>query len=251
MDSQNFAEKRPWIFSFLILLLLLLVQSAGVAAAQIMGLPARSLAVYSEIALVVLLVIIVSALRWWRKIGYAPADGQTLLVFLPALALLVDNLTFGIYESHLPALLMFAVLGLASGFVEETVFRGLMLRAFLPRGAWLAVLAPSILFSLSHAANLLAGADPLVTVVQVLYALAIGFGFGAMALKTGRIWPLVIAHGLGNFVAFINTPPNAELQGGLLAHFLILTISYIVIFTGYGWYLMRQVAQPGPGSEPV
>ena len=235
----RFAERQPLVFSLLILALLLAVNAAGVAAAQAMSLPPQSFSLVTEIVVVIVLAIVVSAMRWWREIGFRKAESpKALLWFLPALALTAGSLSFGIYTTEIRALLVFAVLAAASGFVEETIFRGLMLRAFLPRGAWTAVLVPSVIFGLSHAANLLAGADPLVTGVQILYALAIGIGFGAVAVKTRLIWPLVIAHGLGNFFSFINAPTNQALTGSLLTHFLVVTSAYVVLFTAYGLYLM-------------
>ena len=90
------------------------------------------------------------------------------------------------------------------------------------------------------------------TGVQVLYALAIAFAFGAIAVKTRVIWPLAVAHGLGNFFAFINSPANQALTGSLLVHFLIVTGAYIVLFTGYGLYLMlRKEPAVRPAGEII
>lgn len=250
---SRFAERQPLIFSLLILLLLLFVNAAGVAVAQQIGLPPQTFNLYTEVALVVVLVILVSAMRWWREIGFRKVDSsRTYGYFLPSLALVVGSLSFGVYITNPRALLVFAVIAAASGFVEEVIFRGLMLRAFLPRGVWTAVMVPAVIFALSHAANVFAGADPLVTGMQILYALAIAFCFGAIAVKTRVIWPLVIAHALGNFFAFINSPADQALTGSLLVHFLVVTGAYIVLFTGYGLYLMlRKEPAVRPTGEIV
>ena len=247
MERKHWAERHPWIFSILLILLILFINGAGVAAAQMMNLPPTTFAAYTEIVLAVVVAIIVTGMRWWRGIGYRRADSaRTLLLFLPALVLFIGNLTFGVYVTQPQALLIFAVLAAASGFVEETIFRGLILRSFLPKGAWAAVLISTAIFGVTHLANLLAGQIALETFVQVGYAMAIGFGFGAMALKTGLIWPLAVAHGLGNFVAFINMPPNAELTGGVLTQFLIVTSVYTILFVLYGLYLMLR-KEPAAG----
>jgi membrane protease YdiL (CAAX protease family) len=99
------------------------------------------------------------------------------------------------------------------------------------------------LFGLTHALNVFAGHDPLYAALQVGYALAIGFGFGAMVLKSRLLWPLALTHGLGNFFAFI----NAGQIGPQL--FVVLTL-YIVLFVGYGLYLMlRGEAKRGAGQS--
>lgn len=167
-----------------------------------------------------------------------------LLLYLPAFILPVGSLSFGVAVTALPALLSFALLAAASGFVEEVIFRGLMLRALRPRGAWTVVLVSAALFGLTHALNVLAGYDPLYAALQVAYALAIGFGFGVLVLKGGLIWPLVIAHALGNFFAFIN-------DGQIGPHLYIVTGLYILVFGGTGLYWMLRKDSPAAGLKAV
>lgn len=243
MENLHFGEKHPFRFSFLMLLLLVVVQAAGVVIAQQMGLPLTSFGGYTEAVLAIILVIIVSRLGWWQEIGFRkPERLASLLLFLPALALTFGNLTFGIAATQVSALLTFAFLAVTSGFVEEVLFRGLMLRAFLPQGEWKAVLIPAAIFGLTHLLNVIAGYEPVYAVIQVCYALSIGFGFGAMVIKGRIIWPLIIAHALGNFFAFIN-------NGQIGAQLLVVSLMYIVLFTGYGLYLMLHEKNTTKGSK--
>lgn len=245
MKSGSFAERHPFVFSFALILLFFLISAAGVIAAQRRGLPASTFAVYSEIALAIALSAIVWRMGWWEKIGFRrPGGSRALLLYLPALILVAGNLTFGIHVTALPALLTFALLAALSGFVEELTFRGLMLTAFLPRGGWYAVIASSIIFGLAHAMNVLGGSNPLYVVIQIVYALAIGFGFGAMALRGRMLWPLMVAHALGNFVAFINTDSGQVTGGTVGPQLYIVSLVYILVFGGYGLYLMRRPAPP-------
>jgi membrane protease YdiL (CAAX protease family) len=232
MNNFRFAEKHPFSFSFLLLLMLVIVQAVGVGIAQQTGLPLNKLTVYTEFVLAFLLVIIVTRLGWWKEIGFRkPATLASLLLYLPALALPIGNLTFGFSAIQPFTLLNAALVAAFSGFVEEVTFRGLMLRAFLPRGEWKAVLITTAFFGFVHAINVVAGYEPLYVVIQIFYALAIGFGFGAMAIKGRMIWPLIIAHGLGNFFGLIN-------NGQIGTHLFIVSLVYIILFTGYGLFLM-------------
>lgn len=246
MPTPRFPERRPVLFSFLIVLLLVAMQAVGVVVATRMGLPPTSLRVLTECALVLALIAIVSSLRWWGTIGFRrPESVASLVLFVPALALLVGNLTFGIGPKSLSAIAVAALLAATSGFVEEVVFRGLMLRAFLPKGAWTAVITTSAVFGLTHALNVFAGYTPLYALLQVAYALAIGFCFGAMVVKGRLLWPLIIAHGLGNFAAFLN-------DGQIGMHLYVVTIVYVVLFTGYGLYLMSRLGRLAyPETEAV
>jgi len=245
MPTPRFPERRPVVFSVLIVLLLVAMQAVGVVVATRMGLPPTSLRIYTECALALAVIAIVSSLRWWRAIGFRrPESFASLILYVPALALLVGNLTFGIAPKSLSAIAVAALLAATSGFVEEVVFRGLMLRAFLQKGAWTAVITTSVVFGLTHALNVFAGYSPLYALLQVAYALAIGFCFGAMVVKGRLLWPLIIAHGLGNFAAFLN-------DGQIGMHLYVVTIVYVVLFSGYGLYLMTRPDTASSVLEPA
>lgn len=245
MQNLPFPGKHPLQFSVLLLVLILIIQAAGVVIAQQLGLPLTHFSVYSEVILSLILVILVSRLGWWQEIGFRKLERYgSLVLFLPALALPLGNLTFGIAAMPGSALAASAVLALTSGFVEEVVFRGLMLRAFLPQGEWKAALVTAALFGFTHIANVAAGYDALYVVVQICYALAIGFGFGAMAIKGRAIWPLILAHSLGNFIALIN-------NGQIGTQFFLVSLAYIVLFAGYGLYLMIRKSNPPGLAHPA
>jgi hypothetical protein len=60
------------------------------------------------------------------------------------------------------------------------------------------------------------------------------------------LWSLMIAHALGNFMAFINTDSGQITGGEVTAQVWVVSLVYIVLFTGYGLYLMRRKAPPDP-----
>lgn len=186
------------------------------------------------------MIIVVSVLQWWREIGFRrPETVGDLSIYLPAFALALGNMTFGVQVTSVAALLPSALLAAASGFVEEVIFRGLILRSLLPRGEWKAVVGSAAFFGLAHAGNVMAGSDPSYVILQIAYSMAIGFGFGAMALKGRLIWPLVGAHALGKFVAFINNGAHQAADGQISVHLKVITATYALLYVTYGLYLMR------------
>lgn len=114
-----------------------------------------------------------------------------------------------------------------------------MLQALKPFGHWRAVIITALLFGLTHALNALTGKSPLESVLQIGYAVAIGFAYAALTLKKDVIWPLVLTHFLTDFVYFIQKP------GFSFESFWqpFIVISLTVGFTAYGIFLMRQKSQ--------
>ena len=83
------------------------------------------------------------------------------------------------------------------GYVEEMLFRGFFFFFLIPKdGLKLSVIISSVTFGIGHIVNLFAGQANLETVIQVLFAIAWGFIFTMVYLKSGSLLPCIIAHGL-------------------------------------------------------
>jgi membrane protease YdiL (CAAX protease family) len=134
-------------------------------------------------------------------------------------------------------LAFYAGFTLLIGFVEEVYFRGLMLQALKPRGMWQATVFISLLFGMSHALNLFAGAAPLYTLLQLGYATAFGLAFAALVWVTGLIWPVIVAHALTDFAAALNS------AGGLISTTVTptdyaITAFSVLLFSSYAVILL-------------
>lgn len=160
----------------------------------------------ANLALTVLVIALLTRMRWWTHVGFRALDllKDLRLYWVPSTLVLV-NVSFGIADMSIGRISYYFLLAGMTGFVEESVFRGPILRAIAPRGLWQAAIISSILFGLLHSLNVLSGADPLAILLQIGYALAIGFGFAAVTLRTQVIWPLVLIHALTDFAAFVAT----------------------------------------------
>ena len=100
------------------------------------------------------------------------------------------------------------------GFAEEFVFRGYLQPVFLKKyishknGIFLGVLFPAIFFGTSHLLNLSVNDNVPQVIGQSIYAIFIGFFFGVVLLKTNKLIPLAITHGLINFFFLFGLLPS-------------------------------------------
>lgn len=247
MTRSQFAERHPFWFVAILEVVVILVYLVAGTLAHFMK-PANvetsanadlaSPLVFANIALTILAVFLLSSMAWWRVVGFRrPARVTDLwyyaLPFLPA----IISLVVGVEVSNGLLLLQFFAITLMIGFVEESIFRGLMLNALKPRGAWTAVIVTSLLFALSHSLNLLSGKNLADIAAQILYALAIGFAFAALVLKKGILWPLVLAHFLIDFTAMIG---KTDVPDGLNA---VLGVGITFAIGSYGLFVMLQVPE--------
>ena len=144
--------------------------------------------------------------------GFRPI-GTFLLVFLPPLAVVVNNLP-------LPALITgdaqilpqspavwvwFSLECLAISLFEEAAFRGVIFpmlaerRCKTKRGLLVSILLTSAVFGLLHLVNLAQGAGVGAVVRQIGYSFLIGAMCSVVLIKTHNLWLCVLLHAVFDF----------------------------------------------------
>ena len=138
-------------------------------------------------------------------VGLLMIEVPTGLWLMARYPFLEPKLDFGVAQSPWAAFLLVVV---AAPLTEEFVFRGILLRSFIPRyGRNGAILVSAILFSLVH-----------LYPVRLLGMLAAGLLLGWVAARVGSVWPGVWAHAFNNGIAFAGMifgkeeTPGAALQ---------------------------------------
>ncbi len=140
---------------------------------------------------------------------------------------------------------------LSVGFSEELMMRGFIQSLFLKKFATtkkrlvLSVLGAAFIFGILHLVRFDKGLYGEIT--QVLYATFIGTMFGALLLRTNKIWPLIILHGLIDFIGNLEkfqanttsiavTTNKSQAIGDSIVIVLVLLPCFI-----YGLLLLRKV----------
>ncbi|MNR02735.1 CAAX amino terminal protease self- immunity [compost metagenome] len=100
----------------------------------------------------------------------------------------------GFKSTSASTLLYFIGFTLLVGFVEETIYRGLILRTLLAKGVTTAVVTSSILFGVTHILNALSGQSLFDTIVQIVYALLVGLVLALLIIMNNNILPLITFH---------------------------------------------------------
>lgn len=105
---------------------------------------------------------------------------------------------------------------LIAPIVEEVIFRGLVLsrlKRVMP--GWLSVVLSALLFGVCHG-----------QAVWMAYAFALGLLFGVMTLRTGSIWPSLIAHvvfnGIGQALTGLSEQAAPIFMGCMMLAAIIL-----------------------------
>ncbi|WP_259614065.1 CPBP family glutamic-type intramembrane protease [Microbacterium paraoxydans] len=185
---------------------------------------AAGVLVYDTLPILVgglLLVAFIASVRWWRPVfGRQPIRGAGWM-WVAIAAVLVFNilrfLTVDYGRVGLDVVATWLLAGLAIGFAEEVLTRGLVVKLMRDAGARELVVAvvSAAVFAALHAGNLLTGQDLLPTAFQLVYTFAFGICMYLALRVTGTIIAPILLHASTDPSIFLQTLYPAE--GGLTA----------------------------------
>ncbi|MBE6690105.1 MAG: CPBP family intramembrane metalloprotease [Ruminococcaceae bacterium] len=122
----------------------------------------------------------------------ATAQINAMLVSLFDVSASVESIFGSEVTGNHQLILMIFTTAVVPAFVEEFLFRGMVLSNLLPYGKSTAILGSALLFGVMHQ-------NP----AQLLYATAAGLVLGYLYVKVRSIWPCVLLHLFNNFLSVI------------------------------------------------
>lgn len=183
-------------------------------------------------------------------------DWKSFLFFIPLIIVSVTNLKngAGLSAPLLLTLLMMANKAIA-GYVEEIIFRGFLFRAMAKDNLRSAVIVSAVTFGAGHIVNLANTADVLGVLLQVAYAIVIGFMYTLIVWKGGSLWPCILSHMFvnGSSVFALGQGPFTQLVNAVFGQpgdAMVQTVSAVLLMLvsgGYALWLWLRV--PAPASE--
>ncbi|MGC6590104.1 lysostaphin resistance A-like protein [Paenibacillus sp. Dod16] len=225
--KDSFSHKHPIFTVVIIEVLLLLAVFAAGAYSTIKELSYTSPVLISFIPIALVLIAYFTWKKKWNPLGFRklnsiPAAGW--LYYSPLLLILITISLKGMREISASEILFFIFFTLLVGFVEESIYRGLILKTLLPKGIPTAVITSSTLFAVTHVLNVLSGQDIFQTVLQIVYALLIGAVLALLMVKNQNIIPLILLHFLHNFIQFVGNDNSDVFIGYDLFILLVLAV---------------------------
>ena len=179
-----------------------------------------------------------------EKFGLCGFKGnlKAFLWFLPLIAMSCINLVNGLTLTApaAVALLMMANKAIA-GYAEEVIFRGFLFRGMAKDNLRSAIIVSAVTFGAGHIVNLANTADILGVLLQIGYAIVIGFLYTIIVYKGGSLWPCIVSHMFinGSSVYGAETGPFTNLVAvvfGQATTELVQTCSAVLLIVISGSY---------------
>lgn len=134
-----------------------------------------------------------------------------------------------------PEALLFFISMCCVGFLEEVIFRGLLFRAMEKDNLKTAIIVSALTFGLGHIVNLFNGKDIQSAIVQVVFAVLVGFVL-VMIFYYGRsLVPCIVFHSANNALRVFSAEGSLSPQAEMILNLLII----VVVLGGYLLYLIK------------
>lgn len=228
---EKLFEKHETLFCILIIVLYVISNSYCM---QNFGLSdIRSVIINTIIS--VLLIVLITSLKRVEYYGIKKLNNpKKYLYFIPLIAIVSVNLWNGINTSHTAKEILFHILTMINvGFIEEIIFRGLLFKMMEKDNIKTAIIVSSVTFGIGHIVNLLNGAEFIPTMMQICYAIALGYLFVTIFTKSKSLIPCILAH-MG-----INSLSIFSIQND--KYLYITSVFLVLVSICYAMYINKKV----------
>jgi membrane protease YdiL (CAAX protease family) len=177
---------------------------------------------------------------WWFLLPGLPFLLLTVGIFFE------PNATFGL---SIPATVGWVFVAIFVGIGEETVFRGILWRAFETRGVMFTAFATSALFGLVHLIGLMSDIPWQIITSQAVFAFGVGMTFAAIRLVSGSVMAPLVLHAVFDAGALIAAGGVTELFNDSMSVERLLIPGVIFALWGTISILIIQKRRAGFGGE--
>ena len=117
------------------------------------------------------------------------------------------------------------------GFLEKLIFRGFLYNLLAKENVKKAMIISSITFGIGNIVNLLNSAHLVPTLLQICYAISLGYLFVLIFNKSNSLLPAIITHSIINSLKFLNAINKVSTY----------LIPVILIIISYSLYINKKV----------
>ena len=196
-DKNEVVFALVWIGIYLVVMNIALQFCGGFDDLENKTVPQLLVPVVCIFALSVLATVWIYRNGLAEHFGLCKFQGNTkaFLWFIPLILMSCINLKNGLVLTGNIALSVLMALNLTlGGYMEELLFRGFLFRGMAKDNLKSAIIVSAVPFGAGHIVNLANTADVLGVLLQVCYAIVIGFLYTVIVWKGGSLWPCIASH---------------------------------------------------------
>lgn len=161
---------------------------------------------------------------------------QKFLYFIPLIPIATINIWNGFNINNTTSEILFHILTMINvGFIEEIIFRGFLFKAISKESIKKGIIISSITFGIGHIVNLINGSPLIPTIIQIIYAVSLGYLFVIIFYKSKSLLPCIITHALINSLSIFNVSKGIKEY--------IFSSILIIISLSYSIYINKKIKE--------
>ena len=224
-------EKYETLLCMLLIVLYIIINSLCIQNFGLVDYRSVIINTVFSIGLIILMLILKRTYYYGLTKVTAP---KKYLYFIPLILIVSVNLWNGININNSITEIIFHILNMINiGFIEEIIFRGFLFKMMAKDNVKTAIIVSSITFGIGHIINLFNGGDLVPTLMQVCYAISIGYLFVTIFHKSKSLIPCIITHSLVNSISIFNVDNFISLY--------VSSIFLIIVPAIYAIYINKNI----------
>ena len=109
--------------------------------------------------------------------------------YIPLMLIGLSGVFFGVTLKYsVPETMFYIISMLCVGFLEEIIFRGFLFVGMTKKNVKSAIIVSSVTFGIGHIVNLLNGQDIQETLIQIVFAIAVGFTLVTLFIRVNVLF---------------------------------------------------------------
>ena len=224
-------EKHETLFCILLIVLYIVINSFCL---QNFGITDYRSVLINTIFSVTLIILMILLKRTTYYGLTKVKEPKKYLYFIPLIILLTVNLWNGINLDNKTSDIIFHILNMFNiGFIEEIIFRGFLFKMMEKDNVRAAIIVSAVTFRIGHIVNLFNGAELIPTILQICYAISIGYLFVIIFYKSKSLIPCIITHSIFNALSIFNIESSTYMY--------VSSIFLIVVPILYAIYINKKI----------
>lgn len=222
---KKILEKNELLFSIILIIIYVVLNSYCV---QNFGTTNYKTTIINTIISIILLTIIYKTNKQDYYGLKKVKNKQNFLYFIPLIPIATINIWNGFNINNTTSEILFHILTMINvGFIEEIIFRGFLFKAISKESIKKGIIISSITFGIGHIVNLINGSPLIPTIIQIIYAISLGYLFVIIFYKSKSLLPCIITHALINSLSIFNVSKGIK-EYMFSSILIIISLSYAI-----------------------
>ncbi|MCF8002310.1 MAG: CPBP family intramembrane metalloprotease [Halanaerobiales bacterium] len=240
LKPEKFSESHPYISSIFIIISLLFVLFVSGMISVLGNIDNKITFFFGFLIFSIVLILIINKNKRWKYYGFfliSQLKKKEKIIFIPLFILGFMPLLAGIRSNlSFQAIIYLLIYMAIVAFVEETIFRGIILKILIKKSYIKAIIGSSFLFSLAHILNTLQSNNLKMIIIQISYAFIIGMILSILVIRTNNIILPIIFHYINNIMTSLNPSGVNNISNVVTYTMFFIAILYL----SYLLYTMKK-----------